>query len=668
VTIQAETVPTSSLPVTLSAGGNATVEFVFFLGMSGSAPGISVVPVDIGVLGSALFSVSRGLGSGRGFSSIRVLRNPGPQAQLLFQIRTDQAANGDISGGFFSQTQQILMAPDEVIEIQLFAQYAVSASGGAIGSAVLGEAYVDPSFTIPQSFAERDRFSFVVSPNLLPVPEPAAALLVSLALVAPLGLRRRAALVVRSEGRSMPSAARAGGRSTRMNAQIRRFLIALGIVLFTAPVAALADGFEVWLVDQSNTNGLGYGGTLHIYDGEALSERDVSQARPVESIDLAALGGSNGLCFNATDPTGAGGGANPVRPHMILFNADHTRAVLSFVASGHVVIFDAAARTPLACFRMQAGAGGARQAHAAFPSPDGRSIVVANQNGKLLERIDADFARDVYAHTAAATLDLASCTTPNGVACQLAGVRPDNAPICPIVDSSGTRAFVTLRGGGLFVVDPRTTPMSIVAEYDAATVHGNGCGGVQAGDWIYLDSGGGTATNRSEFDVYRFPFSGYSAANPPNTPAPLVVFSDDYTSPTGDCQGDPNCRDAHGMALSNRSRTLWVADRHRNVFEVFDVATNARVNVKDVSFGGTVDTAPDLVDLAPGNRLVVSLRGPNPLSGDPHVATGSTPGIMVLALRDRGRDARITGIVRISNLDAGGVERADAHGIRVRSK
>jgi hypothetical protein len=205
VTIQAETVPTSSFPVTLSAGGNAMVEFVFFLGMSGSAPGVSLVPVDIGTVGSALFSVSRGVGSGRGFSSIRVIRNPGPQGRLLFQIRTDQAPYGDISGGFFSQTQQILMAPDEVIEIQLLAQYSVSAGAGPIGSAVLGQAYVDPSFTIPSSFAERDSFSFVVSPNLLPVPEPAAALLVSVALVASSWLRRRASLVARSADTSSRS-------------------------------------------------------------------------------------------------------------------------------------------------------------------------------------------------------------------------------------------------------------------------------------------------------------------------------------------------------------------------------------------------------------------------------------------------------------------------------
>src|SRR3712207_7673937 len=48
----------------------------------------------------------------------------------------------------------------------------------------------------------------------------------------------------------------------------------------------------------------------------------------------------------------------------------------------------------------------------------------------------------------------------------------------------------TLRGGGLFVVNARTTPMSIVGEYDKATVRGNGCGGIEAGGHMYINSGG----------------------------------------------------------------------------------------------------------------------------------------------------------------------------------
>ena len=98
------------------------------------------------------------------------------------------------------------------------------------------------------------------------------------------------------------------------------------------------------------------------------------------------------------------------------------------------------------------GAGGARQAHAAFPAPDDTYILVANQNGKLLERLDVDYTTNTYTLNPAARLNLATCTTPNGVACEMAGVRPDTAPICPIIDASGRLGFITLRDGGLFVV------------------------------------------------------------------------------------------------------------------------------------------------------------------------------------------------------------------------
>ena len=54
------------------------------------------------------------------------------------------------------------------------------------------------------------------------------------------------------------------------------------------------------------------------------------------------------------------------------------------------------------------------------------------------------------------------------------------------------------------MVDPTQTPMAIVAEYDMSTVHGNGCGGSEVHRHMYLNSGGGTATNLAEFDVYKF--------------------------------------------------------------------------------------------------------------------------------------------------------------------
>ena len=202
---------------------------------------------------------------------------------------------------------------------------------------------------------------------------------------------------------------------------------------------------------------------------------------------------------------------------MILFNRQQSHAVLSFVASGHVVVFDAESRTPLSCIETTIGTTGTRQAHAAYPAPDGSYILVANQNGKRLERIDTNYRTSTFTHNPAATLDLATCTTPSGQPCEHPDLRPINWPICPIVDSSSRYGFVTLRGGGMFVVDARRTPMAIVAEYDKATVHGNGCGGIEVGRHMYVNSGGSPVNVSSTdphhpalygFDVYRFPLSG----------------------------------------------------------------------------------------------------------------------------------------------------------------
>ena len=101
----------------------------------------------------------------------------------------------------------------------------------------------------------------------------------------------------------------------------------------------------------------------------------------------------------------------------------------------------------------------------------------------------------------------------------------------------------------MFVLDSRATPMRIIASYDKTTIHGNGCGGVESGGRMYVNSGGGTAANLSEFDVYAFNLAEFrnaagtgSCAGPaPNLPAPkLVVSQDDREA------------DSHGAVLDRR--------------------------------------------------------------------------------------------------------------------
>jgi len=166
----------------------------------------------------------------------------------------------------------------------------------------------------------------------------------------------------------------------------------------TAQGAAPANhGFEVWIADQSDTRP-GFGGQILVYEGAHLYRAHADTIQPIARLDLG--GAVADLCVAAT-------GRRPVRPHMILFNTEHSHAVVSFVASGHVVVLNADTRAPLVCIETTVGSTGTRQAHAAFPAPDGSYILVANQNGKRLERIDADFAANRFVHNPAATLDLA---------------------------------------------------------------------------------------------------------------------------------------------------------------------------------------------------------------------------------------------------------------------
>jgi hypothetical protein len=420
-----------------------------------------------------------------------------------------------------------------------------------------------------------------------------------------------------------------------------------GLIVFAAgATAARPDdddgGYEVWVIDQSNTrdedgNGtLDSGGTLYIYQGDDVSGDDAAAAVP-ETLDLG--GAARDLCLAQT-------GTAPVRPHMFFFNPGRTHAVIAFVATGHVLFMDTATKTPVQCLDVGV------QAHAAVPSNDQRFIVVENQHGRLLQRINTNYATNTFTLDNAATLDLATCTTPSGAPCQDPVLRPSNRPICPVIDSSDNFTFVTLAGGGLFVINSKTTPMSIIGEYDKNAVHPEGCGGVQANSRMYINSGGAL-----EADLYAFPLSGYTGANPPNTPAPTLVYTHD---------GTPS--DSHGATRTKHDRYVWVDERFGNNITVVETSSNSVVN--QFSLVGLVssDPAPDLMDISPsGNRVFMSLRGPNPLTGNNPAfnnAAGTTPGLGIIRVEQGGRTGTFFARVPISHI-VDGVERADPHGLRV---
>ena len=443
------------------------------------------------------------------------------------------------------------------------------------------------------------------------------------------------------------------------------------LLVSAACCSLFGQGYEVWITDQNNTAGYSaeaprgtHGGRIVIYDSQDLENPNGPVDRP-EILDLAeifAVGGPN----NAT-------GANVSRPHMIFQSPTHDYMALAFVASGHVGIVDGSTRRPKALIRMSVGAAGARQAHAAFWTLDGRALIVANQNGKLLERINYDPATDTFAHDPSATLNLATCRTPNGFACETATPvnagdpgylgphnRPDNAPICPVTSSSG-KVYVTLRGGGLFVVDPSTRPMSIVAEYGTESFGRDGCGGVQVGPHMYLLSGAGTlTTNPDEFLIYQATdsFPSAPAFAPPNSGL-MRFFEGDRSSG----------RDAHGLGVTAGGHYLWVFDR-TDISEVYRIPTAKHAGSVDLRGAVSSNPTPDLVALSPmGDRFYASMRGPKPQTGSPHVATGSTPGLGIVRLSRGGATGTLTHVLptRLTN-PVDGSEESDPHGIGIRIK
>src|SRR5438552_5823521 len=230
-----------------------------------------------------------------------------------------------------------------------------------------------------------------------------------------------------------------------------------------APAAAAAS-YEVWVIDQSDSSKDG-GGTLYIYDGESLA-KDAKSAK-AEKVDLGDK--FSEACKEV--------GGYPKRPHMIFFTKDGKYGILSYVASGHVVFLDAAARAPIGCVSL------GKNAHATFPAVNMKLAIGANIAEKKLVRIETDYANKKF--TVNPSTDVVALAT-----LETGGGLPDMAPICPIVENKNQYALVTPRGGGLAIFDITTTPMTNTGLLPKDSVHSAGCGGVQIGSTMYLNSGG----------------------------------------------------------------------------------------------------------------------------------------------------------------------------------
>jgi DNA-binding beta-propeller fold protein YncE len=453
----------------------------------------------------------------------------------------------------------------------------------------------------------------------------------------------------------------------------RRWTISvLSIVSVVAAMTAMSCGgsgssasdrsYEVWLLDQSDTRADG-GGRLLIYPGSAVDGGSAATALP----EVHDFGGA--VRVLALSKPGSPSVQAPRRPHMVLFNSAGTHAVIAFVVTGHVLFLDTATRTPLDIIDV------GLQVHVAVPSPNDRFVLVAGQNGKILQRINTDYASNTFTLDYAATLNLAAGTTPGGALREDPVLRPDNAPIYVAVTSDSRYGFVTLRGGGLFVVDIAATPMRIVAEYDNTAIKPAGFAGAQSGTTMYINSGTSGTADPFGHDLYAIDIDAIApSGSPPNLPAPRLIYR--RTRKQARHEGEPGggahtdatgIVDAHGILFTGQGRYLWVADRIQNDITVVDTATDAVVNMFSLAGAVSLDPAPDLLALSPrGNYAFATLRGPFPGSGG-HAAFGASPGLGVIRVEQGGRAGTLQTIAPLNNGfgSVGGENRADPHGIAV---
>ncbi len=424
--------------------------------------------------------------------------------------------------------------------------------------------------------------------------------------------------------------------------------------------------YEVWGADQSNSvagqaaPGT-YGSYLWIWDSRDI-DRQLAGGRPAKPIGCNGRR-SRGPCdllevfpgrlaeFDANGATGARLRDRPAfgRLHGMLPDPQNRYLNVNIFApgGGYVGIIDGETKGAVALFRVT-GTSSGRSLHMSFWNSDGTALLLANLNGKVLERIDivrdgrgrirrarfnqsaslgvgkamsvVETARAyrgrnaqgqrmvgqvVGAYSAAAFDDL----TPNG-RCKENGCdgedgsnggRPNNVIICPIVSTSD-KAYVTMGGGGLLIADTRATPMAIVGEYGQQDINAAGCGGVQVGPKMWLNAGvsaSAAGATWSTFTVYTIDDAAFgSIPKPENTPRPRLIYRDPTNTATGgnvagpaandsgQIPGTTTRRDAHGAAPTVTGRYVHNVDRIQNNVEVFDTRSGRRTTYDLISRNG----------------------------------------------------------------------------------
>lgn len=374
--------------------------------------------------------------------------------------------------------------------------------------------------------------------------------------------------------------------------------------------------YEIWGADQSNSvadaNSRGVSGSwIWVWDSKDV-EKQLKNGKSAEPLGCDGKNcAGDGPCnlhdvflsslveHDANGPTGNSLGDLPSfgRLHGMVPDPQNRYMNVNLFApgGGYVGIIDGETKEAVALFRVT-GTNAGSSVHMSFWNSDGSALLVANLDGKVLERIDitrnasgkiigaifnksaslgvgknmiiSDKAR-VYLGTngqgnpmvgsVSGSYDMTNAfgdLTPKGICKENGcddgpdgklGGRPKNFIICPVVSDRGN-AHINFAGGGLLIADTQTTPMKIVGEYDNQIVNGAGiggrCGTIKVRNDIWSNAGVSASeagADQSTFTVFTLDDSQFGTTpNAPNTPAPRLVFKDPTNTATiGNTSGEP---------------------------------------------------------------------------------------------------------------------------------
>ncbi|MDA0269997.1 MAG: hypothetical protein O2919_03110 [Chloroflexi bacterium] len=286
-------------------------------------------------------------------------------------------------------------------------------------------------------------------------------------------------------------------------------------------------------------------------------------------------------------------------PHMIDFDSDWNYAFVAGTAGGVTIVIDANRREVVAA--LQTG-GGSRMAAV---TPDDDAVWVAAIGARQLVQIPLDLKAENPVFQIGATISVETLLTE-----QTDYEWPSFSPVCHQYNDDGTEAWITLgpgiAQGGLFVFDTETH--NIVHAYDPAEVRANF----------------GVAFSDNDRQVLAN-WSGVFGAAAEGNDQEGTWYTFDARSKellgTESSQGI----DAHGLRLNPRKGVYWQVNRGSNDGIIIDEDSLEVVGTFPAG------DSPDILDFSPDGKLAyITQRGPVPRSGDPHVATGSNPGVIVV--------------------------------------